>query len=573
MVKKFFSLFFLCVFLFVVVCEKSPVMVSAGKPADREDELIKWVDFNVSYEALSDAMEMDVETYEQDLHIDWVSSLAYLATVYGGSFAAYKKQDLLDFADKLNQGESIASLTRNLPHYAYYETAYDAVIGDFLAPDKDGVYGLCAYSPIAEGYWYTDSDDFGNGRSYGFARKHLGHDLFTSPGTPVVSVEDGKVEALGWNQYGGWRIGIRSNDGQRYYYYAHLRKDSPYVKGLKIGDRVSAGQIIGFSGQTGYSIKKNVNNIQVPHLHFGMQLIFDESQKECNAEIWIDVYPLVRLLAKHRAAPASKEKQGEPSAPASAALSGKDTARVPILMYHALTKDSARVNDYFLPAETFVADMQYLSSHGYSAVTMNELIAFVYDKGGRKRLPKKPVVISFDDGFYNNLQYASPVLEKYGMKAVISVIGKPTAEASETPYKNLASCNATWAELREMRESGLWEIQNHTYDLHSLKRGRRGAAKAPGESPEEYETVLKKDLTALQNALQEKTGASPKVFTWPFGAYTEEAGDALKSMGFCATLGCLGGVNTIKKGDPECLYMLRRNLRSPGVSIESCLTE
>src|SRR5699024_8299488 len=88
--------------------------------------------------------------------------------------------------------------------------------------------------------------------------------------------------------------------GFRYYYYAHLRKDAPYAEDLQEGDRVKAGQIIGYSGQTGYSLKENVNNINVPHLHFGMQLIFDESQKECNSEIWIDTYALVRLLSAHQ---------------------------------------------------------------------------------------------------------------------------------------------------------------------------------------------------------------------------------------------------------------------------------
>jgi len=53
---------------------------------------------------------------------------------------------------------------------------------------------------------------------------------------------------------------------------------------------------------TGYSIKPNVNNIKTPHLHFGMQLIFDESQKESVNEIWIDVYNIVRLLQKNRSA-------------------------------------------------------------------------------------------------------------------------------------------------------------------------------------------------------------------------------------------------------------------------------
>ena len=53
-------------------------------------------------------------------------------------------------------------------------------------------------------------------------------------------------------------------------------------------------------GRTGYSDRENVNNIETVHLHFGLQLVFEESQKECNSEIWIDVYDIVRLLDSHR---------------------------------------------------------------------------------------------------------------------------------------------------------------------------------------------------------------------------------------------------------------------------------
>ena len=63
---------------------------------------------------------------------------------------------------------------------------------------------------------------------------------------------------------------------------------------------MQAGDLLGFMGRTGYSDKENVNNIETVHLHFGMQLVFDESQKECNSEIWVDVYNLVRLLSTHR---------------------------------------------------------------------------------------------------------------------------------------------------------------------------------------------------------------------------------------------------------------------------------
>ena len=161
-------------------------------------------------------------------------------------------------------------------------------------------YGLKAFSPIAKGYYYYDYDDFGVARSYGYKRKHLGHDMMGEVGTPIVAVESGYVEALGWNRYGGWRIGIRSFDKKRYYYYAHLRKNFPYNKSLEVGSVVTAGDVIGYLGRTGYSTTENTNNIETAHLHFGIQLIFDESQKEGNNEIWIDIYSLTKFLYRNR---------------------------------------------------------------------------------------------------------------------------------------------------------------------------------------------------------------------------------------------------------------------------------
>ena len=160
-------------------------------------------------------------------------------------------------------------------------------------------YGLKAYFPLARGFDYSHYDDFGVGRSYGYKRRHLGHDMMGLVGTPVMAVESGYVEALGWNQYGGWRIGIRSFDKKRYYYYAHLRQNYPYQSDLKEGSIVTAGDVIGYLGRTGYSTTENVNNIEVTHLHWGLELIFNEAQKESDNEIWIDVYPLTRFLAKH----------------------------------------------------------------------------------------------------------------------------------------------------------------------------------------------------------------------------------------------------------------------------------
>ena len=269
-------------------------------------DYIKWVDFDVPYESLNYALEQDIATFEQEKHIGWIDTLALAACRTGGKCPLTSvKQAVLDLKKDKSPEELLG---QNYQYYAYYHEAYTAVLGGFVgsyAIEKDGqwvsAYGLKAFSPIAAGYGYSHCDDFGAARSFGFKRKHLGHDLMGGQGTPVVAVEGGVVEAMGWNRYGGWRIGIRSFDGKRYYYYAHLMKDTPFAPGLQEGDLVQAGQLIGFMGRTGYSDQENVNNIETVHLHFGLQLIFDESQKECNSEIWVDVYDLVRLLDSHRA--------------------------------------------------------------------------------------------------------------------------------------------------------------------------------------------------------------------------------------------------------------------------------
>lgn len=276
-------------------------------------DYIKWVDYNVPCEAMKKALNLDIESQKQEVKLNWIELLAYLSAKNGNNFKSYKDKQLDDIAEKFQEGQTIEELTKDMKYYSYYYEAYSAVLSGFLGDyeievvNKDGRgnhwekrYGLKAFSPIAKNYYYNHYDDFGQSRSYGFSRNHLGNDLMGQVGTPIIAVEGGTVEALGWNQYGGWRIGIRSLDSKRYYYYAHLRKNFPYKLDLKEGMEVKAGDVIGYMGRTGYSTKENVNNINKTHLHFGMQLIFDESQKECNSEIWIDVYQIVRFLDSHR---------------------------------------------------------------------------------------------------------------------------------------------------------------------------------------------------------------------------------------------------------------------------------
>ena len=254
----------------------------------------------------------DVDTYGQEGHVNWVDLLAYLGARYGGDFKQYKAKDMDEIAERLQKGETtVEKLSAEINSFDYYREAYGAVldglVGEYQieAEDRGKVswtkkYGLKGFSPIAKSFPYNDYDDFGVARSYGYKREHLGHDMMGQTGTPIIAVESGYVSAMGWNQYGGWRLGISSFDGRRDHHYAHLRQNFPYCKSLEVGSVVQAGDVVGYMGRTGYSAKENVNNIDTTHLHFGLQLIFDESQREGNHEIWVDVYELVKFLYKNQ---------------------------------------------------------------------------------------------------------------------------------------------------------------------------------------------------------------------------------------------------------------------------------
>ena len=307
-IKKYTSV----ILILVLILGMLPVLTGVSN-GDKRD-FIKYAEFNVCCSALEKALEYDISTHKNDekVKIDWVQVLAYLGAKYGGDFKQYKEEDLEQIVSRMKNGDKIKDIAKTMKYYDYYYRVYSAVLGGFTgwynteAEDENGKitkvkdYGLCVFSPIAKGFPYSHYDDFGTGRSYGYKRKHLGHDLMAATGTPVIAIETGTVEIMGWNQYGGWRIGIRSLDKKRYYYYAHLRQNRPFNPSIKEGAVVNAGEVIGYVGRTGYSTTENTNNIDASHLHLGMELIFDESQKECDNEIWVDLYAVATLLEKHK---------------------------------------------------------------------------------------------------------------------------------------------------------------------------------------------------------------------------------------------------------------------------------
>lgn len=242
---------------------------------------------------------------------------------------------------------------------------------------------------------------------------------------------------------------------------------------------------------------------------------------------------------------------------------------VPIIMYHSILGNPSRQGAYVITPQQFEQDLQYLQAEGYTTVVMADLIAYV--KEGVP-LPKKPVVLTFDDGYYNNYHYAHPLLEQYGMKAVLSPIAFWSEHYSTHPdecdrdnYSHL-----TWEQLKELAQSGTWEMQNHSYDLHHNDGGQKGAAKRQGESDAGYRLRLKNDLATAQELLREQVGVTPTTFVYPFGAISALSQEVLEDMGFVASLSCEERTSILTR-DPACLWRLGRYLRPANKDIATIL--
>ena len=238
---------------------------------------------------------------------------------------------------------------------------------------------------------------------------------------------------------------------------------------------------------------------------------------------------------------------------------------VPILMYHSVGYNNRVQTPYILTPEVFESDMKWLSDHGYTAVFVSDLVHYVLHKTA---LPEKPIVITLDDGFLNNRTYVLPILQKYGMRAVVSVVGSFCEDFSLHPDPDPSYAYLTWEDISYLSKTGLIEIGNHTYNMHSVGQ-RKGCMKLASESVAAYSATLSNDLSKLQSALAEKSGVTPTVFAYPYGAVSEEAVFVLQSLGFSAALTCAEKINLLSPGDSDRLYHLGRFNRPSGETTEA----
>lgn len=247
-------------------------------------------------------------------------------------------------------------------------------------------------------------------------------------------------------------------------------------------------------------------------------------------------------------------------------LSVQDGVSLPIVMYHQLTKSESRAGRYVLTVEQFEKDLKFLKNNGYETVTVKQLLDF---SEGKADLPPKAIMITFDDGCETLYSYALPLLQEYGFTAVGFAVGALADNYTELDDHNLNYSCLNWAEIKEMCDSGIIDIQSHSYDLHKNTASRSGAKKKKDETFEQYSEFLSADAAKMKEKMIENTGKSPVAFAYPFGSYSSESADILKKCGIEMAFTCEERVNIIKKAESEWLFRLGRYNRPHGVSSES----
>lgn len=245
--------------------------------------------------------------------------------------------------------------------------------------------------------------------------------------------------------------------------------------------------------------------------------------------------------------------------------SEEDGKALPIIMYHHISSDNTKLNNYVISPKQFEEDMLYIKSKGYEPILIKDLLEYVYQG---KPIPEKPIIITFDDGNESFYHYAYPILKQHNMKAVLSIVGSFTDTYSKNEDHNINYSYLTWKQINELSKSSYVEIANHTYNLHNNEKGRQGCLPKANENKEEYKNILEKDIKKLQEDITKYTAKTPTTFTYPFGKFNKDTEKIVKDMGFSAILTCEERINIIDINNKDFLYRLGRFNRPHNITTE-----
>lgn len=187
----------------------------------------------------------------------------------------------------------------------------------------------------------------------------------------------------------------------------------------------------------------------------------------------------------------------------------------PVLVYHRFGPSVA--DSMTVTTAAFAAQLEFLKDHGYTVLPLRQLVARL--KGGEQRLAEKAVVITVDDGHRSVYTEMLPLVRRHRIPVTLFIY--PSAISN-------ASYALTWRQLEELRQSGLFEIQSHTYWHPNFKQEKRRL------SPDAYRDLVRMQLAKPRQILAQRLGVDADLLAWPFGIYDEELLAAAAAAGYVA---------------------------------------
>lgn len=231
--------------------------------------------------------------------------------------------------------------------------------------------------------------------------------------------------------------------------------------------------------------------------------------------------------------------------PAAAVFSEQGGTPVTVIMYHQISENSSIWGDYVIPPEMLKKDFQYMKDNGFHPVSIEDLKQFTE---GKTNLPKKAVLITFDDGERSFLTKVLPLLKEYNYPAVVSVVGALTDLYTDNGDTDDRYAYLNWNDMQALFHEPLVTVGNHTYDMHSLST-RRGMGKMSMESKAEYIDAVNEDFDRFNSCFTQHIGTVPTVLAYPYGIRNDTLLTLAKEKGITVTLTCGEKVNYLNKGD------------------------
>lgn len=236
------------------------------------------------------------------------------------------------------------------------------------------------------------------------------------------------------------------------------------------------------------------------------------------------------------------------------------STEVTIINYHHFADEL--ISDSTMTIERFESHVIALLNAGYETVHISDLINYV-EKG--IALPEKPLVITMDDGYLSNYNLAYEVLKKHNVKSTFFVIGSSVGKDTYKTSDNPIIPHYTYEQAKEMMDSGLIEIQSHTYDLHqygpfeaSIEGARESMVMLDSDTEESYITALNADIDTMNDMFQTHLGIDVYALAYPRGGFDIKTEIITEQAGIGVTLTTVEGRNTIIKGLPQSLRQLNR---------------